>query len=77
MVSTDNPGAWVNQIWDGIVCPVGSAFNGDCDPLTGDVITVVDGELVENIDFALAPTFAIFADGFESGGTVRWSVTVQ
>jgi len=75
LVATDNPGAWTNQIWDGIVCPDGSAYNGDCDAMTGDVITVIHGELTEGIDFVLAPTFAVFADGFESGTTILWSAT--
>ena len=75
VVATDNPGAWINQIWDGIECPAGSAYSGDCDPATGDVITVVEGELTGSIDIALTPTHAVFTDGFESGTTVRWSAT--
>ncbi len=77
VVSTDNPGAWINQIWDGFVCPEGSAYNRDCDPMVGDLITVVQQEMAENINFALTPTFAIFADDFESGDTIRWNTTVN
>jgi hypothetical protein len=76
VVSTDNPGSWVNQIWDGIVCPEGSAYNGDCDPLAGDVVTVTLGNLTGSVDFALEPTFAVFSDGFESGTTYGWDLTV-
>jgi hypothetical protein len=76
VVATDNPGAWINQIWDGIECPGGSAYNGDCDPTTGDIVTVTEDELTANINFVVAPTFAVFADGFDSGSTVRWSATV-
>jgi len=76
VVATDNSGAWVNEIYDGIDCPVGSAYHGDCDPMTGDVVTVTDDELTTGIDFALDASPAIFIDGFESGSTVRWSATV-
>ncbi|MEE4273255.1 MAG: carboxypeptidase-like regulatory domain-containing protein [Thermoanaerobaculales bacterium] len=77
VVATDNPGAWINQIWDGIVCPTGSAYGGDCDPMTGGTVTVTYGELTESVDFVLSPTFSVFADGFESGTTTAWSSTVQ
>ncbi len=76
VVTTDNSGAWVNQIFDGIVCPVGSAYHGDCDPMTGDVVTVTDDELTTDIDFILEASPALFVDGFESGSAVRWTATV-
>ena len=74
--STDNAGGWTNQIFDGIGCPGGSAFYGDCDPQTGDPVVVVDDEVTAGIDFALWPYHVLLIDGFESGDTSGWSHAV-
>jgi protocatechuate 3,4-dioxygenase beta subunit len=76
VVATDNRDGWINQIWDGLQCFGGSAYNGDCDPMTGDVVVVDADRLTEDVDFILAGGGTIFVDGFESGTTVRWSATV-
>ena len=77
VVATDNRDGWVNQIWDGLQCFGGSAYNGDCDPMAGDVVAVAADRLTEYIDFALEGASAIFADGFESGNTTGWSATTN
>ena len=55
----------------------GSAYNGDCDPMTGDVVVVDADRLTEDVDFILAGGGTIFVDGFESGNMTRWSSTTD
>lgn len=69
--STDNNQGWVNQIWQGIEC-VGSPYNHDCDPSTGDVITLEPNEITVGISFQFRPKGLIFADRFESGDLSEW-----
>jgi hypothetical protein len=72
-VSTDNGLGAVDEIWDDVPCPLGPAFEGLCDPITGDPVVVPSfGSLVTGIDFELSGV-TVFADGFESGGTTAWS----
>ncbi len=74
-VSTENSLGVPEELWDDIPCPGGPASQGGCDPTTGDPVTVVGAQAaVAGIDFELGST--IFADGFESGDTSAWSVTV-
>lgn len=75
-VATDNPGSWLNEVFDGIECPGGSAYNGDCDPMTGDPVVVVDGQLTAGVDFDLRSNDVLFMDGFETGDTAAWSLSV-
>lgn len=77
VVATDNRDGWINQIWDGLQCSGGSAYNGDCDPMTGDVVVVDADRLTEHVDFILAGGGTIFVDGFESGDTTEWSATTN
>ncbi len=77
VVATDNRDGWINQIWDGLQCVGGSAYNGDCDPMTGDVVVVDADRLTEHVDFILAGGGTIFVDGFESGNMTRWSSTTD
>ncbi len=76
-VSTDTGGGYVDEIYDGVLCPLGSAADGLCDPLLGQPIPVSDSGpqmIVTGIDFELAPVSAlIFSDGFESGNLAAWS----
>jgi hypothetical protein len=74
-VSTDNPYGRVDQVYDGVACPAGSAFAGRCDPTQGTPIFVPSSGLVEGIDFVLGPG-KIFTDGFESGNVSAWSSAV-
>jgi protocatechuate 3,4-dioxygenase beta subunit len=73
--ATDNLGDWINQIFDGHQCLAGSPFNGDCDPMLGDPVVVIEGEITDDIDFVLDSNSLIFFDGFESGGVGSWSAT--
>ncbi len=73
VAATDNAGDWINQIFDGRECPVGSAYNGDCDPMAGDPIVVAYGHMTDPVDFDLQPNRGLFEDGFESGDTDAWS----
>lgn len=73
--STDTNGRYEEEIYDDIPCPGGSAFQGHCDPATGDHVEVVNGQVVDHIDFILDPGSLIFRDSFETGDTNRWSAT--
>jgi hypothetical protein len=74
-VSTDNPFGYLNEVFDDLPCPGGSAYSGACDPLLGDPVVVTEDVVIGAIDFALEPQLP-FADGFESGTTEAWSLTV-
>jgi hypothetical protein len=74
-VSTDNPFGCLNELFDDIPCPGGSAYSGACDPLLGDPVVVTEDAITGAIDFALERQLP-FADGFESGTTSAWSLTV-
>lgn len=76
-VSTDNGLGAVDEIWDDVPCPLGPAFEGLCDPTTGDPVVVPSFDaLVPGIDFALSGV-PIFTDGFESGDASAWSAVVE
>jgi protocatechuate 3,4-dioxygenase beta subunit len=75
-VSTDNGLGLVDQVFDGVLCPLGPAFGGLCDPLAGTPVEVgaadsADPPVATGIDFALGMT--LFRDGFESGDLSAWS----
>ena len=74
-VSTDNPFGYLNELFDDIPCPGGSVYSGACDPLLGDPVVVTEDAVIGAIDFALERQLP-FADGFESGTTEAWSLTV-
>jgi len=74
-VSSDNGVGGVDEIWNNVPCPLGSAFEGLCDPLAGTPLEIVAYDtLLEGIDFHLEFS-EIFSDGFESGNTTAWSLT--
>ena len=75
-VSTDNPLGYLNEIFDDLPCPGGSAYSGACDPLVGDAVVVPNGGIVGSIDFALSGPLFVFSDGFESGDIAAWSSAV-
>ncbi|MCI0347593.1 MAG: hypothetical protein L0221_19505 [Chloroflexi bacterium] len=76
-VSTDNGLGALDEIWDDVPCPLGPAFEGLCDPTTGDPVVVPSFDTpVTGIDFTLTGV-TIFADGFESGDTAAWSLAVE
>lgn len=72
-VTTDNGLGYTNQVWPAIPCPGGSAYDGACSPSLGTLVAVPASS---GVDFELMPPTAIFADGFESGGTSAWSQVV-
>ncbi|HQN95326.1 MAG TPA: carboxypeptidase-like regulatory domain-containing protein [Thermoanaerobaculales bacterium] len=74
-VTTDNPFGYLNEIFDDLPCPGGSAYSGACDPLLGDPVVVTEDAITGAIDFALAAPLP-FADGFETSDTSAWSLTV-
>jgi hypothetical protein len=74
-VTTDNSMGWTNQIWSGVECPQGSAFDGGCAPELGDPVTVATGQVSNGIDFTMGRL--LFEDGFESGDTSAWSLAVS
>jgi len=60
-----------------VACPDGSAFDGLCDPTTGDPVEVPEATTVTSIDFQLTPDRGrIFADGFESGDVSAWAAVM-
>jgi hypothetical protein len=69
-VSTDAGLEVIDEVWENVACPAGSAFAGLCDPTTGTPVAV--GAVASRVDFALGPD-RIFADGFESGDLSAWS----
>jgi hypothetical protein len=70
-VSTDNGQGAIDQVWPDVLCPLGPAYLGLCDPLEGDTVTLPYGGLVGGIDFVLTRV-PLFADGFEVGDTSAW-----
>lgn len=74
-VSTDNRRGFVDEAFDGVLCPGGPASTDGCDPTLGTAVLVVGG-MATGIDFALAGKWEIFTDGFESGGVSAWSSAV-
>lgn len=73
-LSTDNGMGLVDQVYDGVPCPDGPAYEGLCDLTTGTAVMVADGP-VDNLDFDLAGPVTIFTDGFEQG-LGGWSLAV-
>ncbi len=69
------------EVYDGMLCPLGPAFAGHCDPTDGAPVTVEESGSVGvpgvtmNVDFTLEPTL-LFSDGFESGDVSAWSAVV-
>jgi protocatechuate 3,4-dioxygenase beta subunit len=75
-VSTDNGVGMVDAIYDDVPCPLGPAYDGLCDPATGDPVAVIYNlPFVRDVDFTLAGG-PLFADGFESGDLSAWSAAV-
>jgi 5-hydroxyisourate hydrolase-like protein (transthyretin family) len=79
-VSTDNEAGYVEEIFDDVLCPLGSAADGLCDPLLGTPITVTASGaqmIAPGIDFVLVPLGSlIFNDGFEAGDLSAWPAAV-
>jgi len=83
-LSTHTAGGFVEELYDGIGCPAGSAFDGSCDPTGGTPVVVpvpagVGSSIVGGIDFTLVTRVpgdpsTLFTDDFESGNLSAWSL---
>jgi hypothetical protein len=66
-VSTDSGLEVVEELWNNVLCPLGSAYAGRCDPTTGTPINLPSSSSqVTGVDFML-DVGRIFRSGFESG----------
>jgi hypothetical protein len=66
-VSTDSGLALVEEVWNNVPCPLGSAYAGRCNPAAGTPINLPSWTtLVTGIDFTL-DVGRLFRSGFESG----------
>jgi len=72
-VSTDSRNH-VNEVYDDVQCPLGSALAGLCDPSSGIPVVVSAGGVTPDVDFGLVWAL-VFGDGFESGDTTEWAGT--
>ncbi len=70
-VSTDAGLGGIDELFDDLACPQGSAYAGLCDPLQGTLVEVTSG-LPATADFVLSVA-SLFADGFETGDLSAWS----
>lgn len=64
-VATDADG-YIDQVYSGIVCPLGAAYFGEC-PFTGATAVTLDmyGLLPRIVNFSLTAREIIFSNGFE------------
>ena len=65
-LSSDAPGPYIDQVYDGIACPNGSAYEGQC-ALTGATsVTLPNNDpAAPLLEFRLAPIDPIFANAFD------------
>ncbi len=65
-LSSDAPGPYIEQVYDGIACPDGSAYEGLC-ALTGATYVALPNldPAAPMLEFRLAPIDPIFADAFD------------
>ena len=74
-ISTYNTDGLEDFLFDGIPCPDGSAWEGLCDPTEGTPYVIEEYSPLQRLDLPFGdPT--ILTDGFESGDTTAWSLTV-
>ncbi len=74
LVSTDAGLGGIDEVFEHVACPRGSAYAGLCDPLSGTLLEIVYGPMAR-ADFALSVE-GLFTDGFESGDLSAWSLAV-
>lgn len=65
-LSSDAPGPYIDQVYDGIACPNGSAYEGQC-ALTGATYVPLPNNdpAAPLLEFRLAPIDPIFANAFD------------
>jgi hypothetical protein len=74
-VVSDEGAPYLDQLYDGLPCHGGPSSG--CDPTKGTAIAVDPGATTTGIDLDLIDlSLVILIDGFESGATVAWSLTV-
>ena len=74
-ISTYNEDGLEDFLYDAIPCPDGSAWEGLCDPTEGTPYHIEQYSPLQRLDLPFGdPT--VFTDGFESGDTSAWSVSV-
>jgi protocatechuate 3,4-dioxygenase beta subunit len=75
LVSTDSHSGYVDEVYDDVPCPAGSALEGLCDPASGSHVTVEPDGVTSGVDFSLERSRddVLFEDGFESGNLDAWS----
>ena len=71
-VSTHNTLGYTDQLWGGVSCPDGSAYEGLCDQTLGAPYEQREDSPVFEMNFALGDASVLFMSGFESG-VVDWS----
>ena len=74
-ISTYNGAGLEDFLYDNVPCPVGSAFEGLCDPTDGTPYIIHESTPLQRLDFPFGPPI-VFTDGFETGDTSSWSLTV-
>jgi hypothetical protein len=75
-LSTDNATDLLDELYNDIPCPLGSAHAGRCDPTAGEPILVEPHHVTSGLEIVLEPVLPIFTDGFESGTSSAWSATI-
>jgi len=65
-IATEAGGDYVDQVYSGIACPNGTAYDHTC-PLTGGTTVNVSasGTQPHIVNFALKPNDMVFSNGFE------------
>jgi hypothetical protein len=72
-VSTDSGMGLVEEVWNNVPCPLGSAYAGRCDPSAGTPINMPSSSaLLTGVDFTL-DVGRIFRSGFEPGDSA-WTL---
>jgi len=66
-VTTDSDLGLIDEVWNNLACPDGSAYEGLCDPLLGQEVAVSQDSPYAEVSFALSGSDLMFEDGFENG----------
>ena len=72
--SSDAGPLYLDMIYGGDSCPGSSAYEGGCDPLSGQLVTIDSSDGVEAVVLFRLSRESLFEDGFESGDMTAWSL---
>ena len=75
-VSTHNSLGYYDQLWGGVRCEQGSAYEGACDYTQGALYEIREDQPVGEMNFALETGPMIFTSSFENG-LADWSSSTQ